>query len=124
MLFTVRNHEPFEGSLGIPGGFSENGESFEEALTREVYEETGLKDCYEFIYFASYPVIYTFNGVNWECITAFFYGKLKWGEVKISDQNEIKSLIWIEPKKDLAEKIKLPDVKKAFLNLWERKILV
>ena len=124
MLFTVRNLKPFVGSLGVPGGFAEKGESLEEALKREIEEETGLKDGYDFNYFESYPLLYPYKGVVWNCISVFFYGRLKAGDTRISDHNEIRDLIWTEPKKELADKIMSPDTKKAFLDLWERKIIV
>lgn len=42
LLLIQRAHEPFEGWWGLPGGAIELGETVEEALRREVLEETGL----------------------------------------------------------------------------------
>ncbi|OGL30928.1 hypothetical protein A3F37_00610 [Candidatus Saccharibacteria bacterium RIFCSPHIGHO2_12_FULL_41_12] len=41
-LFLRRNYEPKFGSWNVPGGFVEYGESAEQALAREVKEETQL----------------------------------------------------------------------------------
>jgi 8-oxo-dGTP diphosphatase len=42
ILLTVRGKPPSEGMWGLPGGAVEVGETVEEALVREVQEETGL----------------------------------------------------------------------------------
>lgn len=42
ILLVKRRIEPFKGFWGLPGGFVEYGETVEEALRREVEEETGL----------------------------------------------------------------------------------
>lgn len=43
ILLVKRNHEPYKGFWAIPGGYVEWDETFEEAVVREVREETGLK---------------------------------------------------------------------------------
>lgn len=42
VLLVQRKHPPFAGFWALPGGFVEEGESCEEAVVREVAEETGL----------------------------------------------------------------------------------
>ncbi len=43
ILLVKRRNPPFKGSYALPGGFVEAGETVEEAVVREVWEETGLR---------------------------------------------------------------------------------
>lgn len=43
VLLVRRGHEPLKGEWSIPGGMLELGESLKDGVTREVWEETGLK---------------------------------------------------------------------------------
>jgi mutator protein MutT len=43
VLLVKRGHEPLKGEWSLPGGCVEVGETLEEAVAREVLEETGLK---------------------------------------------------------------------------------
>jgi len=43
LLLIKRKNPPFKGEYALPGGFVEYDESVEEAVVREVEEETGLK---------------------------------------------------------------------------------
>ncbi len=43
ILLVKRGNEPFKGEFALPGGLVEYGETVEEAVMREVWEETGLR---------------------------------------------------------------------------------
>lgn len=42
VLLIKRGHEPLKGQWSLPGGRVESGETLEQAIAREVQEETGL----------------------------------------------------------------------------------
>ena len=43
VLLINRKNKPFKGKWALPGGFVEYGEKTEDAVLREILEETGLK---------------------------------------------------------------------------------
>ena len=43
ILLVKRGKPPFEGEWALPGGFMDFGETAEQAVVREVHEETGVK---------------------------------------------------------------------------------
>lgn len=77
LLVTRRAHEPGMGRLGLPGGVVEGGETAEEACSREVLEEVGLKvPALEFKYLMSLPNQYLFQGFIWPTLDLFFVGRV------------------------------------------------
>jgi mutator protein MutT len=71
LLVATRAHEPATGTLDLPGGFIDMDETAEEAVIREVNEETGL-DITRVKYLFSLPNIYLFSGFEVHTIDLFF----------------------------------------------------
>ncbi len=71
VLFLKRAHDPGRDMLGLPGGFVDAGEGVEEALLREVREETNLKVA-RFNYIASFPNTYAHRGLLY-CVADVFF---------------------------------------------------
>ncbi|MDR0711757.1 MAG: NUDIX domain-containing protein [Prevotellaceae bacterium] len=62
LLFVRRKYDPAKGTLDLPGGFVDLGETAEHAIIREVKEELNL-EVKELQFFGSFPNRYLFGGV-------------------------------------------------------------
>jgi 8-oxo-dGTP diphosphatase len=74
VLLVKRKYEPFKGEWVIPGGFIKNDESLEDAVERELMEETGIKINY-------LEQLYTFGKPNRDprrrIISVAYFGLVK-----------------------------------------------
>lgn len=91
ILLTKRAIQPFQGSWCIPGGHIEIGEPIQEAIKREVKEETGLD--FEPRFFGFYDEI--FPDINWHAVVLIFQGTPT-GEVR--PDHEVTEWKWVSPR--------------------------
>lgn len=75
-LLTVRRaHEPAKGTLSLPGGFMDMGETAEAGIIREVREETGMA-VEEVTYLFSLPNLYPYGGMIVHTADLFFSARV------------------------------------------------
>lgn len=71
LLVCRRAFNPGKGLLDVPGGFVDYDETLEEAITREVHEETGLQVT-RCDYFMSQPNTYQYRDCTYKLVDSFF----------------------------------------------------
>ena len=89
VLLALRNHDPFNGYWCLPGGHIEFGEEVEDALYREIAEETGL-EITEHRFFGYFTEL--FPEFDWHAVALFFVVKVEGKEAR--QESEVAQLRW------------------------------
>ena len=95
LLCVVRAREPRKGTLDLPGGFVDPGESLTEGLARELREEVGAElTAAEFLF--SLPNAYPFSGHTVRTCDAFFRCRIA-DPSAVRPSDDAADLRWIAP---------------------------
>lgn len=96
LLLVRRAREPEKGKWGLPGGFIDRNETIEQALSREVLEETNL--CVsEATYLTSFPNFYDYAGAVSPVVDLFFLCSVVDQSVIQLADGELDSFLWVVP---------------------------
>lgn len=96
MLAVRRAKNPAKGTLAIPGGFCEPGETVEEAVCREIFEETGIKVTVEEFLF-DLPNSYEYKGIELYPLDFYFKCKIVDMSQATLDESESSEMLFIPP---------------------------
>ena len=96
MLFIRRARNPGKGKWGLPGGFVDAGETGEQAVIREVAEETGL-EVTSSSYLLTLPNEYDYQGVIAPVIDLFYLTEVvSHDNIKLAE-DEVEHFEWSHP---------------------------
>ncbi|WP_347173851.1 NUDIX hydrolase [Polaribacter uvawellassae] len=95
VLLIKRKYDPFKGQWAIPGGFVENDESLEDAVERELFEETGIKINY-------LEQLYTFGKPNRDprgrVVSIAYFGLVRPNAFKLYASTDAEQAQWFNIK--------------------------
>lgn len=111
LLLTVRKFNPVAGTLDLPGGFIDIGETAEDCVKREIKEELNL-DVTDLRFFGTFPNEYQFGGLTYFTIDIVFECNVKtFSSLKAGD--DAAKVCFIHPKEINLELVGLKSIKKV-----------
>lgn len=118
ILVTLRKQEPAKGTLDLPGGFTEIGETSEEGVKREVMEETGL-NVTAVHYLFSLPNVYRYSGIELPTLDMFYECDIE-DETVLAANDDAAECMWIKPEDIHTELFGLRSVRWGLVKFLER----
>lgn len=119
LLVGVRGEEPEKGTLDLIGGFVDPGESSDQAIIREVEEETGI-DLNALIcqgkatirHLFSLPSTYLYSGLTIHTCDAFYHITIP-SDTPIQAADDVASCFWTAPQDIRPEQFGLTSIREA-----------
>ena len=118
ILVERRKREPAKGTLDLPGGFTEIGETSEEGVVREVREETGLEVA-EATYLFSLPNVYRYSGIDIHTLDMFYLCRVA-DTSALAAADDAAEVMWLRPDDIHTEQFGLRSVRWGLIRFLER----
>lgn len=115
LLVCERAKEPAKGTLDLPGGFVDFGETAEEAIVREVQEETGLR-LHTVKYRFSLPNNYLYSDLDIPTLDLFFEAGLT-EDPLLTAADDVAQCHFVAPEELRPEAFGLTSIRKAVERL-------
>lgn len=120
LLVARRAKEPAKGTLDLPGGFVDSFETGEDAVIREVFEESGIKIT-ETQYLFSLPNKYIYSGFEEHTLDMFFLCKTTNSNHPVAN-DDVEELFWLPIKDINSELFGLESIRKG-INILKEKMI-
>lgn len=117
LLVERRKLEPAKGMLDLPGGFCDMGETVEQAMKREIKEETAL-DVVDMKYQFSQPNVYRFSGFDVRTLDMSFLCKVA-DETQLKASDDAAECFWLPLSEIHTEQFGLRSVRQALHTFFD-----
>ncbi len=123
LLVSKRAFEPGKGLYDLPGGFVEMDETLEEALFRELSEETSLRqdDIKLTAYFKSFYVPYQWPPETYHNVVALFIAEID-SDINVVPSDDSEELLWVTYDEIIGLPWALPQLMKNAQEVFQRRI--
>jgi ADP-ribose pyrophosphatase YjhB (NUDIX family) len=111
ILLIRRAKEPGKDKFAIPGGFVDEGETVEDTVRREVFEEVGL-NITALRFLCSFPNRYQFGECIYSVLDFFFVCQVSSLETR-GDVAEVSDILWLAPHEINLDEVAFPSVRRA-----------
>ena len=117
LLVITRKNDPAKGTLDLPGGFYDLGETAAQGLAREVKEGTGLTVVSSRLLF-SYPNTYLYSGFTVHTLDFFFLCRVE-DFYALSAHDDAAGYEWIAVRNLRPERFGLASIRRAVVRFQQ-----